>query len=331
MTSLPGIERGRVHNCLEECSTALVRQEIRDGLLESPRRIASKYFYDARGSDLFDQICELPEYYPTRTERRLLQSIAPQVANLTQAEELVELGSGSASKTGLLLDALQSSDCLRRYVPLDVSESTVREVAERFTCSYKQLLVHGIVADFMLHLDCIPTGTKRLFVFLGGTVGNLTPRDAEGFLSRLARTMVPGEYFLLGTDLIKDVARLECAYNDSAGVTEEFNRNSLRVINRLSGADFDPAAFEHRAFYEVEKHRIEMRLRARSPQTVRLTSLDLEIDFEQGEEILTEISTKFDRDLVEGLLEASGFSLVEWFTDSEQLFGLSLARRCDSL
>lgn len=303
------------------------RAELQQALTETPRRIPSRFFYDDRGSELFERICELPEYYQTRTEGALLAAIADRVLATSRAEELVEIGSGAATKTRLLLDAMQRAGTLRLYVPLDVSEGTVRRVAEELTAEYPGLEVHGIVADFMTHLNRLPEGGRRLMIFLGGTIGNLRPREARDFLAQLHRATSPGDFFLLGVDQIKPVERLEAAYNDSAGITAEFNRNILNVVNRRFGGDFDPRAFRHRAFYDRDRDWIEMRLVAEKPQTVHLAGLGLEIEIEEGEEILTEISAKYDRQKAEALLDGAGFEPVEWFTDPEGLFGLALARR----
>ncbi|HEX6199477.1 MAG TPA: L-histidine N(alpha)-methyltransferase [Thermoanaerobaculia bacterium] len=303
------------------------REELRTALTETPRRIPSKYFYDERGSELFEAICELPEYYPTRAERAILERHAGEIVRASGCSELVELGPGAATKTRLLLDAMAEAGTLELYVPFDVSEEMVARVARRFTELYPGLRVHGVVGDFMAHLGKVPEGGCRLAAFLGGTIGNLLPEDARAFLARLARRLDPGDGLLLGTDLIKDPAVLEVAYDDAAGVTAEFNRNILRVVNRLTGGDFDPRAFRHRAFYDEALHRIEMRLVAERPQEVHLPALDLALELREGEEILTEISTKYDREKVEALLERTGFELERWYTDPDHLFALSLARR----
>lgn len=301
--------------------------ELRASLAETPRRIPSKYFYDERGSELFEAICELPEYYPTRAERAILERHAGEIVRASGCSELVELGSGAATKTRLLLDAMAEAGTLELYVPFDVSEEMVARVARELTEHYPGLRVHGVVGDFMTHLGKIPEGGCRLAAFLGGTIGNLQPEDARAFLARLARRLDPGDGLLLGTDLIKDPAVIEAAYDDAAGVTAEFNKNILRVVNRLTGGDFDPDSFRHRAFYDRERHRIEMRLVAERAQQVRLPALDLTLELREGEEILTEISTKYDRPKVETLLERAGFELERWYTDPDGLFALSLARR----
>jgi L-histidine N-alpha-methyltransferase len=306
------------------------RDELRAALLRSPREIPSRYFYDERGSWLFERITRLPEYYQTRTEHALLRTIADRVAASSRASQLVEIGSGAATKTRVLLDAMARTGRLRLYVPVDVAESSVRRVAEELTAEYPELAVHGIVADFNDDLSPLPAvepGGRRLVIFLGGTIGNLKPEEARDFLSLRRREMSPGDHFLLGVDLVKDVARLEAAYNDAAGVTAEFNRNILLVANDVAAVgDFDPAAFSHRAFWDAEKRWIEMRLRSDRRQQVHLPALGLELDLAAGEEIHTEISAKYDRASAEELLAGAGFEPVEWFTDPERLFGLALAR-----
>jgi L-histidine N-alpha-methyltransferase len=323
------------------------REEVRAALLRSPREIPSRFFYDDYGSLLFERICELPEYYQTRTEHALLSDVAGRLAAVTAASELVEIGSGAATKTRVLLDAMTRAGNLRLYVPIDFSAGTVRRVADELAGEYPELAVHGMVADFNLDLSPLPTladgcpgcdaGHQRLVIFLGGTIGNLTARQAHDFLVLRHHEMASGDHFLLGVDLVKPVARLEAAYNDAAGITAEFNRNILRVVNQLGGAGngpsaealhgFDPAAFRHHAFYDAERRWIEMRLRAVRRQHVVLPDLDLDLDIAAGEEIHTEISSKYDRASAESLLAAAGFEPVEWFTDPEQLFGLALARR----
>ncbi len=302
-------------------------EELRRGLLAEPRWLPTKYFYDRRGSALFEEITRLPEYYPTRAERSLLLQIAPEIDQLTRAAELVELGAGAATKTRVLLDAMQKTGRLRLYVPFDVSESEVRRVAHELATEYPDLWVQGIVADFVHHLAAIPAGSPRLVMLLGGTIGNYTPKDAVGLLSRLSARMSSGDYFLLGADLIKDVETVERAYNDGSGITAEFNRNLLQVVNRLVEGDFQPNLFRHLAFYDTELHRIEMHLVADRDHRVILPKLDLELDLRKGEALRTEISCKYDKDRIDGLLAASGFDLYRWFTDSEDLFALALARK----
>jgi L-histidine Nalpha-methyltransferase len=317
-----------VHNRDEQAAGD--REDLRAALERSPREIPSRFFYDDRGSHLFETICEQPEYYQTRTEHALLRQIAPLVADLSRAEQLVEIGSGAATKTRVLLDAMQHAGSLRLYVPIDFAAGTVHRIAEELVGEYPDLAVHALVADFNTDLSPLPATSGpggRLVIFLGGTIGNLQPADAQAFLRRRHHEMASGDHFLLGVDLIKPVVRLEAAYNDAAGVTAEFNRNILRVVNRLAGGDFDPSAFAHDAFFDTRHRWIEMRLRSLCAQKVYLPGLSLEFTLAPGEEIRTEISAKYDRASAEALLTAAGFEPAGWFTDPEELFGLALARR----
>jgi L-histidine Nalpha-methyltransferase len=300
-------------------------EDVRDGLTRSLKELPPKYFYDERGSELFDQITTLPEYYPTRCERQILNRHAPEIVGASAAEELVELGSGTASKTRALLYAMAGSGSLRRYVPFDVDPSVVESCAHELTELYPGLEVHGVVGDFSRDLDCIPGGQQRLFAFLGGTIGNLLPAERKLFLRQLREQMDRGDRLVIGTDLVKDRSVLEAAYNDTAGVTAEFNRNVLRVINEGLDANFDPDAFEHVAFFDEANSWIEMRLRANGAQRVRIDGADLEVTFADGEEIRTEISAKFTRSAVERELRAAGLRLDEFFTDGSKLFGLAFA------
>jgi L-histidine Nalpha-methyltransferase len=302
--------------------------DVRDGLTRGLKELPPKYFYDRRGSELFDRITGLPEYYPTRCERAILNRYAPEMAERSGAGELVELGSGTASKTRALLFAMAGRGALRRYVPFDVSESVVTGCAAELVEAYPGLLVHGMVGDFERDLERLPEpldGTARLFGFIGGTIGNLYPDERHAFLSRVREAMQPADRLLLGTDLIKDRNVLEAAYNDSEGVTAEFNRNVLHVVNRELGADFDPDAFEHVAFFDEERSRIEMRLRSSGAQEVRIEGADLDVELAAGEDIRTEISTKFTPASVERELGGAGFAVQSFFTDSDDLFGVSLA------
>jgi L-histidine Nalpha-methyltransferase len=302
--------------------------DVLDGLTRPFKEIPPKHFYDARGAELFDRICELPEYYPTRAEAAILRARSEAVAARTGAAELVELGSGTAAKTRLLLAALAEAGTLRRYVPLDVTETMVRDTAEALTREFDGLAVHGIVGDFERHLGHVPPADgPRLVAFLGGTIGNFTPGTRRRFLRRVARLLGPGrDHLLLGADLVKDPAVLEAAYDDAAGVTAEFNRNVLRAINRELDADFDIDAFEHVAFWNELDSWIEMRLRTHGEQHVTIEAADLELDLADGEEIRTEISTKFTRERLQEELAGAGMELVEFFTDDDGMFGLSLSR-----
>lgn len=304
-----------------------VREEIRSGLLSSPRVLPTRYIYDDHGSDLFEQICELPEYYQTRTEYKILLDYADRIVSLTEADELVELGSGAATKTRALLDAMVRARQLQFYVPFDVSEGIVRRVANELILEYEGLQVHGVVGDFLAHLEHIPEGGRRLVVILGGTIGNLDHQTAFRFLSSIHREMASGDFFLLGVQLITDTDRLEAAYNDSAGITAQFNKNILSVMKEVVGANFDPETFEHVARYNSQHHRIEMSLRSLRDQIVDFPGLDLTLHLKKDEEILTEISNKYNREQTEAFLLETGFEMVEWYTDSQQLHGLALAKK----
>jgi L-histidine Nalpha-methyltransferase len=310
-------------DCCEIYNT--LADDVRRGLARPLKELSPKYFYDERGSELFDQITSLPEYYPTRCEREILNRHAPAIIERSGADELVELGSGTASKTRALLYAMAGQGRLERYVPFDVDESVVQASASELVEAYPGLRVHGVVGDFGRDLEHIPDGDRRLFAFLGGTIGNLYPHEREAFLGRLREVMGPADRLVIGTDLVKDRHLLEAAYNDSAGVTAEFNRNVLRVINAGLGADFEPEAFEHVAFFDEANSWIEMRLRANGAQAVRIGSTGLEVRFADGEEIRTEISAKFTRDAVAGELTAAGLALDDFFTDGAGLFGLAFA------
>ncbi len=313
-----------VHLGPDDLATAL-RADARAGLTARPKDIPPKWFYDERGSQLFDAITRLPEYYPTRAERAILERRADEIERVTSADTLVELGSGTSEKTRLLLDALARAGHLRRFVPFDVSEATLRAAALAIATEHPGIEVHAVVGDFEHHLGRVPAGGRRLVAFLGSTIGNLAPPARAAFLARVAAGLEPGDAFLLGTDLVKDVGRLEAAYCDRAGVTAEFNRNLLSVLNRELDADFDPARFDHVARWNAEDEWIEMWLRSTGAQTVKVRGLDLAIDFAPREEMRTEISAKFRRAGVEAELAAAGLELRHWWTDPAGDFALSLS------
>ena len=312
---------------LDADAAAKMAQDVREGLCAYPKEVAPKYFYDERGSLLFEQIMELPEYYPTRAEREILTTRSGEIHDAAGCPQtLIELGSGSAAKTRHLLSAMRDCGSLRTYVPVDISEEITERTAAELVVEYPGLNVHGLVCDFEQHLERVPHGSgKRLIAFLGGTIGNLYPRERQAFLQRIRDLLGPGDHLLLGTDLIKERARLEAAYNDSAGVTAEFNKNVLAVLNSQLGADFDLDAFEHVARYDEEAERMDIRLRSLADQEVRLDGLDLEIHFEAGEEMRTEISTKFTRERIAAAYDGVGLELKGWFTDAAADFALSLA------
>jgi L-histidine Nalpha-methyltransferase len=300
--------------------------DVREGLGHGPPyTLAPKYFYDERGSELFDQITELPEYYPTRAERAILNRYAPAIVERTGARELVELGSGSASKTRALLYAMAGADTLERYVPVDVSRVPVERCAEELTDLYPGLAVHGLIGDFERDLVHLPAGERRLFAFLGGTIGNFDPPARARFLATLRSLLGPTDRLVVGTDLVKDPDVLVRAYDDSAGVTAAFNLNVLRVLNRDLDADIDVSAWEHLALWNSDESWIEMRLRALRDQRVALPGAGLVVNFAAGDEIRTEISAKFTHERIEHELEAAGLRLEELFTDPDGLFALSLA------
>jgi len=312
-----------VHLSGADLSAALAA-DVRRGLTAHPKQLPPKWFYDDRGSDLFDQITRLPEYYPTRAERSILDARAGEIAVATGADTLVELGSGTSAKTRLLLFALADAGTLERFVPFDVSEQTLRDAAAAVAQEYG-VVVHAVVGDFERHLAEVPTGGRRLVAFLGGTIGNLEPAARARFLAAIADGLGPDDALLLGTDLVKDVARLEAAYDDAAGVTAEFNRNVLRVVNRELDADFVPERFEHVARFDEAEEWIEMRLRATEPMRAHVAALDLDVEFAAGEELRTEISAKFRRERVAAELAAAGLALSRWWTDPPGDFALSLA------
>jgi L-histidine N-alpha-methyltransferase len=317
----------RIDSHLEGTEERSLAEDVLDGLTRPFKELPPKHFYDARGAELFDRICELPEYYPTRAERAILEQHAHELSALTGAAELVELGSGTAAKTRVLLDALHAAGTLVRYIPVDVTESMVRECAAELTGEYPGLRVHGVIGDFERHLDQVPSAIgPRIVAFLGGTIGNFPPGSRRRVLREIARLLGPEDYLLMGTDLVKDPEILEAAYDDAQGVTAEFNRNVLRVLNRELGADFEPEDFEHVALFDREHEWIEMRLRARREHTTLVRDLDLAVHFDAGEEMRTEISAKFTPERLEGDLSAAGMELIRWFTDPEELFALTLSR-----
>jgi L-histidine N-alpha-methyltransferase len=312
---------------LDADAAARMARDVRAGLCDYPKELAPKYFYDERGSRLFERITELPEYYPTRAEREILEQRSGEILDAAGCPStLTELGSGSAAKTRHLLSAMRDRDSLHTYVPVDISEEITHRTAAELVDEYPGLNVHGLVCDFEQHLERIPHGTdRRMIAFLGGTIGNLYPRPRQDFLERIAALLGPQDHLLLGTDLIKDRARLEAAYDDDAGVTAEFNKNVLAVLNEEFGADFDLDAFEHLARYDAEAERMDIRLRSLVDQEVRLEGLDLDVSFAAGEEMRTEISTKFSRERLESVYAGAGLELRGWFTDAAGDYALSLA------
>jgi len=304
---------------------AAMEADVRSGLTSSPKQLPPVYFYDDRGSRLFDQITRLPEYYPTRAERAILEAHAKDMIESAGADVLVELGAGTCDKSRVLLDAMQSCGRLGTYLPLDVSDTTLWEAAASLSEDYPGLTVRAVVGDFHHHLDQLDADGRRLIAFLGGTIGNFDPTQRAGFLAGLVDIMRPGDRFLLGTDLIKDRQRLVAAYDDAAGITAEFNRNVLHVLNRELGADFVADRFAHVARWNEEDHRIEMWLRSLDDCRVHVTDLGLDVDFVAGEEMLTEISTKFSPDSLRTELEAAGLVVDAWWASPGDEFLMTMA------
>ena len=308
-----------------DAADAALRRDVRDGLTQHPKTLPPKWFYDAVGSDLFDQITRLPEYYPTRAEAQILAARAGEIATASGADTLVELGSGTSEKTRALLSALREQGSLRRFIPFDVDPSVLQLAGQAIQQEYPGVEINAVCGDFEEHLGKIPAVGRRLVAFLGSTLGNLTPGPRAEFLASVSEMMQPGDTLLLGTDLVKDVDRLVRAYDDSAGVTAQFNRNVLTVVNRELGADFDVPAYEHVAKWNADEERIEMWLRSTRPQRVHIAALDLDVDFADGEEMLTEVSCKFRRSGVDAELAAAGLERTHWWTDEAGDFGLSLS------
>ena len=312
------------HLAADSAYEALCR-DVRDGLQSSPKSLPPKWFYDSVGSDLFDQITRLPEYYPTRAEAEILHARSAEIAAATGADTLVELGSGTSEKTRLLLDALHQAGSLRRFVPFDVDAGILSQAATAIQQEYPGIEIAAVCGDFEKHLAEIPGGGRRLFVFLGSTIGNLEPGVRSEFLAGLASALQPGDSLLLGTDLVKDIGRLVRAYDDAAGVTAQFNRNVLEVVNRELDADFDVEAFRHVAAWNSDEERMEMSLQVDQPQKVYIRALDLAVEFAAGEQLLTEVSCKFRAERVDAELAQAGLRRTRWWTDAAGDFGLSLS------
>ncbi|MBS9535446.1 L-histidine N(alpha)-methyltransferase [Mycobacterium sp. M1] len=308
-----------------DAARAALSRDVRHGLTQTPKSLPPKWFYDDVGSELFDRITRLPEYYPTRAEAQILRARSAEIAAASGADTLVELGSGTSEKTRLLLDALRATGTLRRFVPFDVDSSVLAMAGAAISEDYPGIEIQAVCGDFEQHLEEIPAGGRRLFVFLGSTIGNLTPGPRARFLAALAAVLAPGDTLLLGTDLVKDTGRLVRAYDDTAGVTAAFNRNVLAVVNRELDGDFDVDEFDHVARWNAAAGQIEMWLRARTAQRVRIGDLNLTVDFAAGEEMLTEVSCKFTPEQVAAELAAAGLRRSRWWTDAAGDFGLSLA------
>ena len=321
----PSTSRLQIDNYLDaEYFERNLRADVISGLSAASKELPPKWFYDDRGSELFDQITRLEEYYPTEAERSILKSRAADIVAASGADTLVELGSGTADKTRVILDAMAESGRLERFVPFDVSEGILRSSSDQLLEEYPDISIHGVVGDFERHLREIPTEGTRMVALLGGTVGNFKPEGRSALLTDIVSTMSRGDTFLLGTDLVKETARLELAYDDPQGVTAEFNKNVLSVLNTRLGANFDPNQFEHLSRFDTEHEWIEMRLRSLADQVVTIPELDLTVEFVEGEEMRTEVSAKFRREGVESELAAVGLDLIEWWTDDRGDYALSL-------
>ncbi len=301
--------------------------DVREGLTSNPKWIPSKYFYDEAGSILFEEITKLPEYYPMRAEKEILVVQADRIIESCRPTQLVELGSGSSTKSRALLDVMQRQGLLESYVPVDISESIVRRSASELTEEYPGLKITALIGDFEKDLNYLPQSDGRLIAFLGGTIGNFTADERVNFLAKTQRLMEPEDRLLLGTDLVKPRSELEAAYNDESGITAKFNKNVLNVVNRELEGNFESEQFEHVAFFNEELSCIEMRLRSLAEQSVRFNELNQTIFFERGEEIQTEISCKFTRESVESAYDQAGLTLSNWYTDSQGRFALSTSRR----
>jgi len=309
-----------------ESASQSMLESVRLGLSLAQKELDPKYFYDARGSELFEEITRLAEYYPTRAERALLVSVMPDLIDELRPASLVELGAGSSSKTRVILDAMRATGEGRQYVPVDVSSDFLRESASRLRHEYPEMRIDPAVGDFSDTLDLPPLQHPALFAFLGSTIGNFREAAAVQILARIASRMRGNDAFILGVDLRKDPAVIEAAYNDRAGVTAEFNLNVLRVLNRELLSDFDLSAFTHRAFYDGDRHRIEMHLDSMSDQDVTIPGIGL-VGVKKGESIRTELSYKYDRGTVDALFEKAGLCLERWLTGDDGVFGLALGSR----
>jgi len=322
--------RLRIEIFREQCPIA-AGEDVINGLTQTPKTLPPKYFYDDHGSLLFEKICELPEYYVTRTETQILQNYASEIAHLTGPCEIVELGSGSSTKTRILLDAYQELGHPLHYLPIDISGGILEQSAHSLLKEYPTLHIHGIVSTYetaLKHLNPSPL-PNRMIGFIGSTLGNLKPEDCHTFFAHVVEALQPGDYFLLGVDLHKSKSILEPAYDDSQGVTAAFNLNMLRHLNRLFSGNFDLSQFEHLAFYNEKEHQIEMHLKSLKNQTVELKTLNLTVEFQEGETIHTEISRKFQFEQIQAELKTLGLVSLKNWTDQNQWFGLMLCQLQD--
>jgi L-histidine N-alpha-methyltransferase len=300
-------------------------RDVREGLSQPQKILPPKYFYDEHGSRLYDRICQVPEYYPARTETALLQETAGAIIEQVRPDTILELGSGTSHKTTHLLNACEATSCHASYLPLDVCEEMLIDAGNRLLDQYDWLKIKALVGDYSTGFEHLPDGDgARLYVFLGGTLGNLTEAEALEFLGRLRVMMGREDYLLLGVDRVKDRDVLHAAYNDTQGLTAAFNRNVLNVINRELGGHFDLDRFEHRAFFNEQKSQIEMHLHSMISHSVRIDALDMEVQFDRGESIHTEISRKFTPEALSNLTAAAGLAVVDHFEPSNGYFSLAL-------
>ena len=321
-------ERLHVLNLMGDRALETAGQDVVEGLRSDPKSLPPKYFYDQRGSELFEQICELPEYYPTRTETAILQEYSGAIAQITGPCEMVELGSGSSTKSRILLDAYEKAGYPLRYLPVDVSDTMLVESAKKLLDEYSELSVEAIASTYEPALKALPLKQlpARMIAFIGSTIGNLQPEECEIFLERISETLEEGDYFLLGLDLQKETAVLESAYNDAQGVTAAFNLNMLRHLNRQYKGDFDLDSFKHVALYNSQANQIEMSIESLREQSVTLEALDLTVKFAEKERILSEISRKFDLKEIEQVLSSHRLKVLESYTDVNKWFGLLLCQ-----
>jgi len=305
----------------------MIATDIIAGLSTQNRYIPSKYFYDAQGSRLFEDICRLPEYYPTRTEMAILKEKAPRFMEGFADHDLVELGAGANWKIRILLDAVPPTDrATLRYLPVDISQTAVEEASRELAEDYPELEVVGVVADFTSQLEALPNRRSKMYCFLGGTIGNMSQEEAQAFLHEVARNMGPDDTLLVGFDMVKELDVLEKAYNDSQDITGQFNKNVLSVINSQLNADFDQSHFDHLAFFNGDLARIEMHLRANRDCSVRIRDIGLKVDFQKGDTIHTENSHKFTKEMIDYMAFRAGLCIQEWFTDSRKWFSLVLMK-----
>lgn len=323
--------RLQIKNLLDKTFAAnqLDGQDVIQGLTQTLKTLPPKYFYDHLGSELFEKICTLPEYYPTRTESAIFSRYAQEIAQLTGSCELVELGSGSATKTRILLDAYQSKGLPLHYVPVDVSGTMLKDSSQQLLCEYPRLSIHGLISTYEPALQSLPAVklTNRMVMFIGSTLGNLSPKQCEQFLKQVSAALAPGQFFLLGLDLQKDIATIEAAYNDTQGITASFNLNMLRHLNYRYDGDFCLDNFCHQAIYNTNAHQIEMYLISQKRQTVTLNQLAVTVTFEKGERLLSEISRKFNPVQISDQLANHNLRVLKTFTDERRWFGVILAQK----